>query len=651
MCNQTRPSAVVVDTSRSPYARLRPVPLTAVTLTDDFWAPRRRVNREVTLPSQYRLLEETGRIDNFRRAAGKVDIPFQGRYYNDSDVYKWLEAAAWTLATGADPSLAHKAGNVITEIADAQQPDGYLNTYFTHDRAAERWTNLRDMHELYCAGHLIQAAVAHHRATGDDRLLRVARRLADHICDRFGPGEEGKQAGTGGHPEIEMALVELARETGELRYRKQAQFFLDARGQGLIGSSAYHQDHKPFRERCSELVEGLERMVGHAVRAVYLNAGATDIYAETGEAALRDVLDRLWRNMTTRQMYVSGSIGSRYEGEAFGKDYELPNERAYAETCAAIGSVMWNWRMLQLSGDARYADVLETTLYNGVLPGLSLDGGSYFYQNPLADDGRHRRQPWFGCACCPPNVARLLASLPSYFYSLSDGGLWVHLYAQGSARISLHDGQAIGLTQHTRYPWDGEVAIEVEGEGTFSIWLRIPAWCEEGAALEINGQPFTGVLAPGSYAEVRRAWQPGDVVRLNLPMGVHRVECHPYVAENAGRVALTRGPILYCVEQADNPGLDPRDVLLSADADFAATFRPNLLGGVVVLRGRAEVIPPGDAWANRLYRTAAPRLERPQSRSVEMSAIPYYAWANREPGPMQVWLPVSRERRGRILRR
>lgn len=630
MPDQIRPSAVIVDTSRSLHARLRPVPLTAVTLADGFWAERRRVNREVTLPSQYRQLEQTGRIDNFRRAAGKVDIPFQGRYYNDSDVYKWLEAAAWTLTTGDDPALAQMADTVIAEIAAAQQPDGYLNTYFARDQAAERWTNLRDKHELYCAGHLIQAAVAHHRATGDDRLLRVARRLADHICEMFGPPQEGKRAGTPGHEEIEMALVELARATGESRYCRQALFFLDARGQGLIGGSGYHQDHRPFRET--------ERMVGHAVRAVYLNAGGADIYAETGEAALHDTLGRLWRNTTTRQMYVSGGIGSRYEGEAFGEDYELPNRRAYAETCAAIGSLMWNWRMLALEGNARYADVLENTLYNGVLCGLSLDGQSYFYQNPLADDGTHRRQPWFGCACCPPNIARLLASLPGYFYSLSDTGLWVHLYAQGAARISLPDGRTIGLTQRTRYPWDGEIVITVEGEGTLNLWLRIPGWCEEGAALEINGRAFTGALVPGSYVQVRRTWQRGDVVRLNLPMPVRRVECHPYIAENSGRVALMRGPILYCVEGADNPGLDPRDVVLPADADFAATFQPDLLGGVVVLRGQAQVAPPDEAWAGRLYRTVVPRSQEQPGRPVEVTAVPYYAWANREPGPMRVWL-------------
>lgn len=621
MPDQSPSSAVVVDTSSS-HARLRPVPLTAVTLADDLWAPRLRINREVTLPSQYQLLEETGRIDNFRRAASQVDGPFRGRYYNDSDVYKWLEAVAWALAADPDPALAQMADTVIAAIAGAQQPDGYLNTYFTFDRAAERWSNRRDMHELYCAGHLIQAAVAHHRATADDRLLRVARRLADHICCT-------RPDGPPGHPEIEMALVELARESGEPRYRQQAQYFLDARGRGLIGGRAYHQDHQPFRE--------LDRMAGHAVRAVYLNAGAADLYAETGEPALRHALDRLWRNMTTRQLYVSGGLGSRYEGEAFGADYELPNARAYAETCAAIGSVMWNWRMLMLEGDARYADVIETTLYNAFLCGLSLDGQSYFYQNPLADDGTHRRQPWFACACCPPNIARLLASLPGYFYSTSDGGLWVHFYAPGSARIPLPDGRTIGLTQHTRYPWDGEVAIEVAGAGAFGLWLRVPGWCEAGATLEINGEPFAGALTPGSYAEIRRAWQPGDIVRLHLPMPVRRVASHPHVAENAGRVALMRGPILYCVEGADNPGLDPRDLVLPAGGDFTAELRPDLLGGVVALRSRAEVVPPDEGWSGRLYRTAVVPVETP-GRPIEVTAIPYHVWANREPGPMRVWL-------------
>lgn len=647
--SQIHSSAIVVDTGRSAFAHLRPVPLTAVTLTDDFWTPRRRFNREVVLPTQYRQCEDTGRIDNFRRAAGKKQIDFQGIYYNDSDVYKWLEAVAWTLATETDPALTEMLETVITEVADAQQPDGYLNTYFMFERAKDRWTNLRDLHELYCAGHLIQAAVAHHRSTGSERLLDVARRLADHICQTFGPETEGKRLGTCGHPEIEMALVELARDTNESRYQQQAQFFIDVRGRGVIGGREYHQDHVPFRE--------FDRMIGHAVRAVYLNAGAADVYTETGEAALRAALETMWANQMTKQLYISGGIGARYEGEAFGRDYELPNERAYAESCAAIGSVMWNWRMLAWEGDARYADVIETTLYNAVLPGLALDGQNYFYQNPLADNGQHRRQPWFDCACCPPNIARLLASLPGYFYSVSGRKMdderrrtqaagrttedatdevWVHLYAEGIARIVLLDGRVVEIKQKTRYPWEGEITLEVNGEGRFSLMLRVPAWCETGAKLEINGQPFAGAVESGAYVKVERSWQRGDSVHLSLPMPVRQVESHPYAIENRQRVALLRGPLLYCIEQAGNPGLDPRDIVLPDHAQFLAAFQSDLLGGVVELRGQVDVVPPDEDWTHRLYRTR--RAIKQARRSVEVQAIPYYVWANREPGPMQVWL-------------
>ncbi len=622
--------AVVVDTSASQQARLRPVPLSAVTLDDPFWAPRLQALREFTLPSQYRLLQETGRIDNFRRAAGKTQMPFQGRFYNDSDVYKWLEAAAWALAWSPSDPLEGAAEGVITEIAEAQQADGYLNTYFARERAAERWTNLRDKHELYCAGHLIQAAVAHHRATGSQRLLGVARRLADHICATFGPATEGKQPGTPGHEGIEMALVELSRETADPRYRDQAQFFLDMRGLGLIGGSPYHQDHKPFRD--------MERLEGHAVRAVYLASGAADLYAETGEPALCAALERLWENTATRQAYVSGGLGARHEGEAFGDDYELPNTRAYAETCAAVGSVMWNRRLLALDGNARYADALETALYNGALAGLSLDGQAYCYANPLRDDGRHRRQPWFDCACCPPNVARLLASLPGYCCSLSAEGVWVHLYAGGVARLRLADGRAVGLRQHTRYPWDGEVMIEVEAEGPFDLFLRVPAWCEVGASLSLNGRPHDGAMVPGSYAHLRRHWQPGDMVRLDLPMAPRRVACHPYALENRGQVALMRGPLLYCVEGVDHPGLDLRNLVLPLEANLSAAHRPDLLGGVVVLQGQALAVPPDAGWAGHLYRTARPAEASPAAQTVPLTAIPYYVWANRAPGPMQAWL-------------
>ena len=409
--------AVVVDTARSPYARLRPVPIDAVEIDDQFWAPRLRVNREATLPSQYRLLWDTGRFDNLLRAIGKHEGPYQGRFFNDSDVYKWLEAASWALAAQPDAELERMVDEAIAVVEAAQRPDGYLNSYFSLELADQRWTDF-DCHEMYCAGHLFQAAVAHHRATGSTRLLDVATRFADHIDTVFGPAAAGQADRHGRPPRSRDGAgragagdrrAPLSRPGAVPRRRARPRRPGDAFGR--FGPK-YHQDHQPFRE--------LDEIVGHAVRAVYLNAGVADIYAETGDPALAAALHRLWESMTTRKMYVSGGIGSRYEGESFGEDYELPNALAYTETCAAIGSVMWNWRMLLVEGDARYADLLELTLYNAMLSGVSLDGETYFYQNPLADDGKHRRQAWFGTACCPPNVARTLASLPGYFYGVSE---------------------------------------------------------------------------------------------------------------------------------------------------------------------------------------------------------------------------------------
>lgn len=613
------------------------MPLEAVPIEDAFWAPRLRINRERTLPSQYRLLWETGRVDNLLRVAGKSEQPFQGRVFNDSDVYKWLEAASWTLAASRapDPELERMIDEAVEAVAGAQQPDGYLNSYFSLDRAGERWTNF-DLHEMYCAGHLFQAAVAHHRATGSTRLLDVATRFADHIDATFGPEGEGKRTGTDGHPEVEMALVELGRETGERRYIALAQYLVDVRGHGFLGNAydrfgrKYHQDHQPFR--------ALEEIVGHAVRAVYLNAGVADIYAETGEAALYEALLRLWQDMTARKMYVSGGIGSRYEGESFGEAYELPNALAYTETCAAIGSVMWNWRMLLITGEARFADLMERTLYNAVLPGISLDGQTYFYQNPLADEGGHRRQEWFGTACCPPNVARMLASLPGYLYTTSDEGVWVHLYAAGTADVALSDGRVVELRQRTDYPWDGQIAVDVQGEGPFSLFLRVPAWCGE-ATLAVNGAPVGERLEPGRYAEIRRDWRPGDVVALSLPMDVRRVISHPRVEENAGRVALMRGPLLYCLEQADHPGVDVRDMALPDDAPVQAESRPDLIGGVVTLTADGRQAPPGDAWTDDLYQEARSVGSPTEVMAEPLTAIPYHVWANREAGPMRVWLP------------
>jgi DUF1680 family protein len=378
--------------------------------------------------------------------------------------------------------------------------------------------------------------------------------------------------------------------------------------------------------------------VGHAVRALYLYSGAADLHAETGETELLEALERLWLNMTTKRMYVSGGLGSRHEGEAFGEDYELPNERAYAETCAAIASVMWNWRMLMISGDARYADLMEHTLYNAVLPGRLARRQALLLPEPLADEGAHRRQPWFGCACCPPNVVRLLASLPAYFYSVSEDAVWVHLYAEGTATVDLDVGRTVRLTQRTGYPWDGEVQVSVEGEGDFTLLLRVPSWCEVGCTLTVNGEAIDAPIAPGSYAEIRRTWRANDTVHLTFPMPVRMVGCHPYVAENAGRVALARGPLLYCVEQTDNPGLDPRDLILPAAPEPSASFDPELLDGVVALTIPAEVLAPDDVWETRLYRTVPDHPDDRRAQALEVTAVPYYAWANREPGAMRVWL-------------
>jgi len=616
-------STFVVDSSNSPYAKLRPLPIENVNLEDSFWAPRISTLRKKTLPSQHRIIEETGRLFNFRRASGKEKGEFRGLYFNDSDVYKWVEAVAFSLAIGWDDELHRLVRQTISEIASAQDDDGYLNTYFTFEKKKERWTNLRDMHELYCAGHLIQAAIAYYRATGEDDLLDVACRFADHIAEIFGPG---KRAGTPGHPEIEMALVELYRLTGKRKYLETSKFLIDNRGKGLIGGGLYHIDHKPFRE--------LEEIVGHAVRSVYLNCGATDIYMEIGDEKLLKALLRLWQSMTERKMYVTGGIGSLYIREAFGKDYELPNVTAYAETCAAIANIMWNWRMLLATGEARFADIMELCLYNGALAGISLDGEEYFYVNPLADRGTHRRQPWFKCACCPPNIARLLASMPGYIYSFSSKGMWIHLYVQSRARLDIN-GTSVKIIQKTRYPWDGNVKIHVqpEDESTFSIFLRVPGWSRKPKVL-VNGQPVNQSVKSGEYLEIRRLWKPGDHVQLVFPMPIERIACHNYVMENHDRIALRRGPLIYCVEQVDNPEFDVWDLVLPLDSRLEARWEPNMLNGIVVISGEAYAV---DAEAgNNLYRMMENRSFK--MRRVKFTAIPYFAWANRESGPMTVWI-------------
>ena len=513
---------------------------------------------------------------------------------------------------------------MIAHIVGAQDEDGYLNTYFTFERKKERWTNLRDMHELYCAGHLVQGAIAYHRATGKHNLLETACRFADHIASVFGPD---KRYGTSGHPEIEMALVELYRVTGNRVYLDLARFFVDKRGMGLVTGKSYHIDHKPFRE--------LDEIVGHAVRSLYLNCGAADIYMETGDKTLWEALTRLWENMTEHKMYVTGGVGSRYAGEAFGGDYDLPNVRAYAETCAAIANVMWNWRMLLISGEGRFADIMELALYNGVLAGLSLDGLEYFYVNPLADRGQHRRERWFRCACCPPNIARLLTSLPGYMYSLSSEGVWTHLYAQSISNLEV-DGNAVRITQLTEYPWNGnvELVLHPENEFSFGLYLRIPGWCRK-AEVQINGRGLDKPIQPGEYLEIRRVWKPEDRVQLILSMPVGRLVSNPYVMENHDRVALRLGPIIYCVEQVDNPDCDVWNLLLPLESELKANWKPDLLGGVMAIQGEAAV-SDSNRFEGSLYRPI--KRGYPKTRKVQFTAIPYYAWANREPSPMTVWI-------------
>jgi len=594
-----------------------------VHIKDGFWGARLQVNREVTLDYQYERMEETGRIDNFRRASGKKKGKFTGYFFNDSDVYKWLEAASYSLGTHPDKKLGHKVDRLIEEISGAQENDGYLNTYFILQKE-KRFTNLRDKHELYCAGHLFEAAVAHHRATGKTSLLDVATRFADLICQTFGPG---KRKGAPGHEEIELALMKLYWLTGKNPYFTTAKFFIDERGKGFAGGDECHQDHLPLTEQ--------KEIVGHAVRAVYLMSGAADVYRETKDKALMDTLERLWNSMTEKKMYVTGGIGSRYQGEAFGKNYELPNDRAYAETCAAIGSIFWNHRMLQLTGQTKYADVMERILYNGFLSGVSLDGKKYFYQNPLQSDGTHRRRDWFGCACCPPNIARLLSSLGGYFYSISGQGLWVHLYGESKVTAILNKNRKIILSQNTNYPWSGDVNIRIspDTETSFTLFLRIPGWCKKAEVL-VNGKPVGGVPEPASFFPMNRRWKDGDDVQLNFSMPVEFLQSHPH-SYNTGRLAISRGPIIYCIEGADHPGIDIFDIVLPADTKLTPHFKSSLLGGVVALKGTV-LLQNLSNWQGKLYRPYR-KEKKTKTKLLEVTAIPYYVWANRESGKMSVW--------------
>jgi DUF1680 family protein len=621
-----------VSTILSSHARWHALPLGSISLTKGFWSHKQEINRQVSLRHGYEQLERAGNFNNLRLAAGSGEGEYQGPVFMDSDVYKWLEALAYDLANVRDPEVERMADEITDLIVAAQQADGYLNSYYQVCKPDQRWTDLDHDHELYCAGHLFEVAVAMHRATGDERLLRVACRLADHIHTIFGPG---RRDGAPGHPEIELALVELYRQTGERRYLDLASFFINQRGTGRMGGYGrfgpeYHQDRVPVRQ--ATVVEG------HAVRQLYLTAGVTDVYLETGEQALFGAMERLWCDMTARKMHLTGGFGARFDGESFGEAYELPADRCYCETCAAIASMMWNWRMLLATGEARYADLLEHSLYNGFLSGVSLDGRRYFYVNPLQSRGGIERPEWYGCACCPPNVMRQIALVGHYVATVDETGLQIHQYASARIEAELGTGRRVALRLETDYPWEGRVKVAIEGTDgdPWLLALRVPGWCE-GASLQVNGQAVEGAATGGTYAAIERAWQVGDVVELDLPLVPRLTAPSPRVDAIRGSLAIECGPLVYCLEEADQePDLNLLDVRIASGASLQATRREGLLSGVVVVEAQGSVVDVSP-WQDELYRPAP--VEALPQREVMLTAVPYYAWSNRGPGTMRVWIP------------
>ena len=623
------PMATLYASANKDYP-IQPVPFTAVRVQDAFWTPRLETNRLTTIWYDFQRCEETGRIDNFSKAAGLMPGEFKGKPYDDSDVYKVIEGSAYSLALAPDPKLDKYLDDLIAKIAAAQEPDGYLYTarrLFPPEKmpgmsGKTRWSNLASSHELYNVGHLYEAAAAHFQATGKRTLLDVATKNADMLCKTFGPGKDQLKEPPG-HQEIEIGLCKLYRVTGQQRYLDLARFYVELRGREdthkLRGPN--QQDHKPIYEQ--------DEAVGHAVRAAYYYAGVADVAALTGDKKLIAAIDRLWENVAFKKLYLTGGIGATRNHEAFGANYELPNKTAYNETCAAIANALWNERMFLLHGDARYLDVLERTIYNGFLSGVGLNGCEFFYPNPLASNARYQRSPWFGTACCPVNVARFLPELTGYIYATRDGEAFVNLFAGSTAKLTLGKN-AIELCQQTRYPWDGKVAITVtpEKKAAFILNVRIPGWaCNEPVPsdlyryddglkpevkLTVNSKPVALALKKG-FAQIKRTWQAGDTVELELPMPVRRVVAHSAVKDDVDMFAVERGPLVYCAEGADNDGKVLAKVP-GADVRFETQERRDLFGGIVTVK----VVPQGKGDA--------------------LTLIPNCLWENRGPNEMSVWL-------------
>ena len=618
-----------------------PVPFTSVKVTDNFWGQRLQASREVTIPLAFSKCEETGRYENFVKAAHPSDTyKVEGFSFDDTDVYKTIEGASYSLQTYPDKKLQKYIDSVLVIVAGAQEPDGYLYTARTmnpkhpHNWAGkERWVAVENLsHEFYNLGHMIEGAVAHYQATGKRNFLDIAIKYADCVCREIGNGPQQKKY-VPGHQIAEMALVKLYMVTGDKKYLDQAKFFLDTRGY-TSRKDAYSQAHKPVVEQ--------DEAVGHAVRAVYMYSGMADVAAITGDSSYIKAIDKIWDNIVSKKIYITGGIGARHAGEAFGNNYELPNLSAYCETCAAIGNVYMNYRLFLLHGDAKYFDVLERTLYNGLISGVSLDGGSFFYPNPLSSNGKYSRKPWFGCACCPSNVSRFIPSLPGYVYAVENDQVYVNLYLSNKAELKV-DKKKILLEQETGYPWNGDIRLKItQGNQDFTMKLRIPGWVRGNVLpgdlysyadnqkpayqVSVNGQTVESDVNDG-YLSIARKWKKGDVVEVHFDMIPRIVKANPKVEADHGRVAVERGPIVYCAEWPDNR-FNVHSILLNQHPQFKVTDKPELLYGIRQITTDAQALS---------YDKAGKLV----TKDVELTLIPYYAWAHRGEGDMEVWLPID----------
>jgi uncharacterized protein len=633
-------TAGVIATRHSPYAKLKSVPVQAVTIEHGFWSKRRATNVSSSIPSMRQELLDHGRMDNFLRLAGKSQASQRGPVYSDSDIYKWIEAAGFVLQTSPSPELRGQIDAMIRDVVAVQEPSGYLNTYYVDDHKSDRmlWKTQTTGHELYNIGHLLQGAIAYYRATGDPTLLAAGMRFVDgFLLPGYGPAANQAPI-VAGHPEIEMSLVELYRTTGNKQYLSLAGYILQ--GDSRI----------PLNERqisymfCGIPFTSRTKLEGHAVRAMYACCGATDYYLETGDPAYWKALNVLWDDLAAHQLYVTGGVGARSDGEMFGNAYELPNDRAYGESCAAIGNMMWNWRMLSATGDAKFTDVMERALYNGINSGMSLDGKTYCYRNPLAfnpTSGDKIRNPWYDTTCCPPNLERTFASLPGYFYSTSSDDVYVHFYDNSEMKWHLSSGTPLTLRQTTKYPWEGTVELSVSPASAeeFTVFVRIPGWSKQ-SSVHVNGKPVEAVRA-GEYLPIRRRWASGDKVLLAFDMHPQVVHANPAVEEDRGRIALQRGPVVYCMEQLDQSEV-PQDA--NAFPRYTARltetttdrYEADVLDGIVTLQHPGALLP---AASPALYQAALP--EASTGTNLQLKMIPYYAWSNRALSAMQIWVPYQ----------